>query len=105
VEKIAVILGYRLDCVVSDLAPRLSGIRDTDAARSVELARSALKLASRTLRTGGRLLIKTFQSPEADSLFAELKTNFASVQRARPEATRRGSSEIYLLAKGFKLRA
>ena len=90
------------DCVLSDLAPRLSGIRDADASRAVNLNRSALSLAVRVLRPGGSFLAKSFSSDELENFVSDIKNYFRSVQRTRPEATRRGSSEIYVCAKGFR---
>lgn len=101
-EKVKGLLGARADCVLSDLSPRLSGIRDADRSRSVELARSALQVASCLLRPGGNFLVKTFMGEELKSLSLELKGPFRSLQRTRPESTRKGSSEIYLCAQGFK---
>jgi 23S rRNA (uridine2552-2'-O)-methyltransferase len=101
-ETIRRLLGSAADCVVSDLAPRLSGIRDADLSRSAELVCSALRLSELLLKPGGKLLLKTFQGGGTDVLFAEIQKRFASAQRTRPEATRHGSSEIYFVARGFK---
>lgn len=101
-EKVKELLGSWVDCVLSDLSPRLSGIHHADVSRSVELGRSALKVASHLLRPGGNFLVKTFVGEELNIFSLELKKHFRSVQRTRPEATRRGSSEIYLCAKGFQ---
>jgi 23S rRNA (uridine2552-2'-O)-methyltransferase len=92
--------GY--DCVLSDLSPRLSGIRDADSVRSIELARAALGIACRLLRPGGRFLVKSFVGDDLKAFSEELSERFETVQRTRPEATRKGSSEIYLCAKGFR---
>jgi 23S rRNA (uridine2552-2'-O)-methyltransferase len=86
---------------LSDLAPRLSGIRDADSARCLELNRTALSLAIALLRPGGSFLIKSFVSQELQTFTLELKKHFHSVQRTRPEATRQGSSEFYYVAKSF----
>jgi 23S rRNA (uridine2552-2'-O)-methyltransferase len=101
-EAIKRLLGSAAECVLSDLAPRLSGIRDADLSRSAELVRSALRLSDSLLKPGGKLLVKTFQGDETDLVFTEIQSRFASAQRTRPEATRQGSSEIYVLARGFK---
>ncbi len=101
-EKIKGLLGSYADCVLSDVAPRLSGIHHADVARSVDLAFSALKLAIDLLRTGGNFLVKTFVGEEAKPFALELKKHFRSVQATRPESTRKGSSEIYYRAKGFR---
>lgn len=90
------------DCVLSDLAPRLSGIRDADISRSLELVRMAHGVARELLGPGGSFVAKTFAADELRDFFAELKRDFASVERTRPEATRKGSSEIYFCARGFK---
>jgi 23S rRNA (uridine2552-2'-O)-methyltransferase len=100
-EKIEELIGGPADCVLSDLAPKLSGIRDADMARALELNRSALRVAEKLLRPGGSLLIKSFMSEEVRTLTVELKQFFASVERTKPEATRQGSSEFYFFAKGF----
>jgi 23S rRNA (uridine2552-2'-O)-methyltransferase len=101
-QKIKEILGGPAHCVLSDLAPRLSGIRDADTARCLELNRTALKVATELLRPGGTLLVKSFVNPELQTFTLELKKYFSSVQRTRPEATRQASSEVYFCATGFR---
>jgi 23S rRNA (uridine2552-2'-O)-methyltransferase len=100
-RKIAELARGKVHCVLSDLSPRLSGIRDADTARCLELNRTALALAIALLRPGGSFLVKSFVSQELQTFTLELKKHFHSVQRTRPEATRQGSSEFYYLAKGF----
>jgi 23S rRNA (uridine2552-2'-O)-methyltransferase len=101
-EKIKVLLGAAADAVISDMAPKLSGIRDADMARAAELQRLALQVAARLLRPGGLLVTKSFMSNDLRELTAELKNFFADVQRTKPEATRQGSSEFYFIAKNFR---
>ena len=100
-EKIKELLGGRADCVLSDLAPKLSGIRDADMARCLDLNRTALRVAVKILRPGGAVLIKSFISDDLQLFTDELKCYFPSVQRTKSEATRQGSSEFYFYAKGF----
>jgi 23S rRNA (uridine2552-2'-O)-methyltransferase len=100
-KKIPELVAGKVHCVLSDLAPRLSGIRDADAARCLELNRTALTVATALLRPGGCLLAKGFVNQELQTFTLELKQHFHSVQRTRPEATRQGSSEFYFLAKDF----
>lgn len=102
IKEITATLGSKADCILSDLSPRLTGIRDADVSRSLELCRSALRLASGLLRPGGHLLVKTFVGEELRAYSEELARRFRTVERTRPEATRRGSSEIYICAKGFR---
>jgi 23S rRNA (uridine2552-2'-O)-methyltransferase len=101
-QRIMEYLGRPADSVISDLAPKLTGIRDTDEARSLELNRTALEIAKRLLRAGGSFLIKSFVSEELRTFSTELDKQFGSVQRTRPDASRKGSSEIYLFAKDYR---
>jgi len=100
-KKIPELVAGKVHCVLSDLAPRLSGIRDADAARCLELNRTALTVATALLRPGGSFLVKGFVNQELHTFTLELKQHFHSVQRTRPEATRQGSSEFYFFAKDF----
>jgi 23S rRNA (uridine2552-2'-O)-methyltransferase len=100
-KKISELVDGKVHCVLSDLAPRLSGIRDADAARCLELNRTALTVATALLRPGGSFLAKGFVNQELHTFTLELKQHFHSVQRTRPEATRQGSSEFYFFAKDF----
>jgi len=100
-KKIQELLNGPADCVLSDLAPKLSGIRDADSARCLELNQAALAVGAQLLRANSSLLIKSFISNDLQSFTAELKKYFSAVQRTKPEATRQGSSEFYFYAKGF----
>ncbi|GAB4372767.1 MAG: 23S rRNA (uridine(2552)-2'-O)-methyltransferase [Deltaproteobacteria bacterium] len=100
--RILAFLGRKADTVVSDIAPNTSGIAVTDRARSADLVRAVAALAKETLREGGSFLAKIFAGPEADEVFRELEERFAKVKRIRPGATRKESSELYLLAQGFR---
>lgn len=97
VEYIAKEVGPR-DVVISDLAPATSGIRVTDASRSMELALKALSIGLAVLKTGGHFLCKVFEGPDVTALRAELARHFSKVQTLRPSAVRKASTEIYLLA-------
>ena len=101
-QEIKKLLGGAAHCVLSDLAPRLSGIRDADTARCLELNRTALSVAMELLRPGGSLLIKSFINTELQAFTMEIKQNFRSIQRTRPEATRQASSEFYFCAKDYQ---
>jgi 23S rRNA (uridine2552-2'-O)-methyltransferase len=101
-KKIEEIVHGKAHCVLSDLAPRLSGIRDADVARCLELNRAALAVAITLLRPGGSFLAKSFINQELHTFTVELKKHFHSVQRTRPEATRQASSEFYFFAKDFR---
>lgn len=100
--RIKELIGGLAHCVLSDMAPKLSGIRDADLARCQELNRLALQVAKELLRPGGVLLVKSFVSEDLQTYSAELRNYFATVQRTKPEASRQGSSEFYFYAKGYQ---
>ncbi len=92
----------RVDLVLSDMAPNLSGIKDYDQARSIQLAEQALNFAKRVLRVGGSFLIKLFQGTESLIFEKEARSIFDEVFLIKPDASRRRSSEIFLLARNFR---
>jgi 23S rRNA (uridine2552-2'-O)-methyltransferase len=102
VVRIRQALGGEADVVTSDLSPNFTGIGFQDHRRSCELVRKALAAARRLLRPGGTFLAKAFHGEELESVVAELKADFRQVKRIVPAASRKASSEIYLLAKGFR---
>ncbi len=88
--------------VLCDLAPKLTGIRDTDEARASELACGAITLLDDLLQPGGRLVLKLFMNAELPALVRSLNARFEQVKTTRPETTRRGSSELYAVAFGHR---
>jgi len=90
------------DLIVSDMSPNLSGIGAADAARSQDLCELALQFAVHHLRPGGDFLVKAFQASGFSQYVAQLKRRFRSVTVRKPAASRAGSSEVYLLARGHK---
>jgi len=92
-------LGGRADLVLVDVAPKLTGIRDADTAHQAELVRMAIARARAWLRPSGAMLVKLFMNAEYPALLRELRAQFAEVRVRRPEATRRGSAELYALAR------
>ena len=101
-ERIGAHAGESVGCVLSDMAPRLSGIRDADRRRALELAVRAFEIAGSILSPRGAFLFKTFAGTDIDALLKEMSECFRTVQRARSAATRKGSSEVYVVAKGFR---
>jgi len=95
-------LGRQADVVLSDLAPKLTGIRATDEARSHELNETTLALLPRLLVPGGRFVMKTFMSGDLEATLRATRARFDAVKTTRPDATRRGSSELYVLGLGFR---
>ena len=91
----------RVDILLSDLAPKLSGVRARDEAQAEALAHAALALADQVLKPGGKLVMKLFTGDAATQLLRELRARFANVRATRPGATRKESAEIYAIAVGF----
>jgi 23S rRNA (uridine2552-2'-O)-methyltransferase len=86
--------------VLSDAAPKLSGIRDVDRAAIEELHEAALRVVDRVLRPGGAILLKGFPGPEGDRLRATLRERFGRVSEVRPEGRRATSKELYWVIPG-----
>lgn len=94
--------GRGVDLVLSDMAPNISGVAGVDQARSVGLAELALDFAVNHLKPQGNFLVKVFQGSGFDELVAEVRRHFAQVMIRKPEASRSRSSEVYLVAKGWR---
>ena len=92
--------GRRVDLVLSDMAPNLSGVATVDQARGMLLAELALEFAVKWLKPKGSLLVKVFQGEGFDEFRRQLNASFQSVGVRKPKASRDRSSEVYLLAKG-----
>ena len=97
-----VLAGAEVDVVLSDMAPNLSGIAASDAARSLHLAELAAEFACKHLKPEGVLLVKAFQGSGYSQFVERLKRDFRSVATRKPEASRETSAELYLLARGRK---
>jgi 23S rRNA (uridine2552-2'-O)-methyltransferase len=94
--------GRKVDLVVSDLAPNLSGVESADQARSVHLGELALEFAVQWLQPGGDLVVKAFQGDGFSELQRALKIHFDKVYVRKPKASRDRSREVYLVGKGFR---
>lgn len=92
----------KLDLVLSDMAPNLSGMKEIDQPRMVYLMELALDFAVLMLKTGGVLLVKGFQGEGIDGFREIMKAKFAQVKTCKPKASRDRSREIYLLGVGLK---
>lgn len=91
-----------VDVVVSDLAPKTTGIKDVDEARSLRLAGIALEVSRARGKPGGHFIAKLFMGGDFEQFRADIRVLFAEVKVVRPEATRGASMEIYLV--GLKKR-
>jgi 23S rRNA (uridine2552-2'-O)-methyltransferase len=92
-------LGGQAALVLCDAAPKLTGVRATDRAREEALLETVEALLPQILAPGGDLLLKLLESPEAQTIAKRIGVGFASARTLRPKATRKGSSEKYLLAR------
>ncbi len=89
----------KVDAVLSDMAPKLSGIRDRDQARSIALVEKALELSEALVCVGGVFVAKFFQGRDVEALQKRARELFGEVKMLRPEATREGSREAFIIAK------
>ena len=104
VEKIMERLqGQRVNLVISDIAPNLSGMDAVDQPRAMYLTELAQDFAHQVLISGGHLLVKAFQGDGFDAFVATLKGNFSTVTICKPKASRPRSREVYVLARRYKL--
>jgi 23S rRNA (uridine2552-2'-O)-methyltransferase len=99
---IDLLAGTRIDLVLSDMAPNLSGIASADAARSVHLAEVAADFAAKYLQPNGAFLVKAFQGSGYSQYVERLKRLFRSVAVRKPAASRAASAEVYLLGRQLR---
>jgi len=91
-----------VDIVLSDMAPNTTGHAATDHLRIMALLEAAYPFACEVLKPGGTFVAKVFQGGTEHELLQRMKKDFATVKHAKPKASRAGSSEIYVVASGFK---
>ena len=101
-ERILESLGGPCDVLLSDAAPKLSGVRERDDAAEEYLLLAVEALNGSLLKKGGDLLIKLLECPEAQAFQKRLRARYSSVKTVKSAATRKGSRERYLLARGFQ---
>ncbi|OHX35038.1 23S rRNA methyltransferase [Methylomonas sp. LWB] len=94
--------GRPVHLLLSDMAPNMSGSRETDQPRAIYLGELALDAAEQFLIQGGTFLIKMFQGAGFDEYYNQVRLRFNSVAIRKPKASRPRSNEVYILAKGFK---
>jgi 23S rRNA (uridine2552-2'-O)-methyltransferase len=94
-------LGRGADVVLSDVAPKASGILVVDQARAIELARSALDAATSALRPNGSFVVKVFRGEDFDRFLADVRQRFRKVNVVIPSATRVESREAFVVARGY----
>lgn len=101
-DKLQILDTDKADLVISDMAPNMSGMREIDQPRAMLLAELALDMARAVLACNGTLLVKVFHGEGLQEFQKALKESFVEVKTRKPKASRARSSEIYLLARGFR---
>mgnify|MGYP001821918461 CR=1 FL=1 len=95
--------GSRVDLVMSDMAPNISGMEAVDQPRSMYMAELAVDFAARVLREGGDLLFKAFQGEGFDTLIKRLRSQYRQVKIRKPRASRPRSREVYVIARHYRV--
>ncbi len=101
-ERLKKLLDGKADIVMSDMAANTTGHQQTDHLRTIALVEAAYEFAKEVLETGGIFIAKVFKGGMEAALLSDVKRNFAKVSHAKPDASRQGSPEEYLVAVGFR---
>ena len=101
-EILAAIGADKVDLVISDMAPNMSGVKTADQPRAMYLVELALDLARQVLKPGGSFLVKIFHGEGFDEYLKDMRISFGSVVTRKPGASRARSRETYLLGRQFK---
>ena len=101
-EKIKQTIKDKADVILSDMSPDISGNYSVDQARSVWLSEKALDAAEQLLKPGGNFVCKVFEGGDTKEFIEKTKRRFYIVKRFSPKASRKSSSEIYVIAKSLK---
>ena len=102
-ELMARVGDHKLDLVISDMAPNMSGNKSVDMPKAMYLVELAFEFASQVLAPGGCVLVKVFQGAGFDQVLAYARQHFRQVVMRKPQASRARSRESYLLAKDYKV--
>jgi len=100
--RLTALMGAKVDVVLSDMAPNTTGHAATDHLRIIALAEMALEFASHILAPGGSFVAKVFQGGTESLMLTPMKRMFAQVKHVKPPASRKDSSELYVLGMGFR---
>lgn len=100
-EKIMDAMERKVNVLLSDLAPNISGVWQLDHARQISLTQSAVSIAEKILVNNGNAVLKAFEGEMLNELRSELKTKFKKLHIYKPKSSRKASSEIYLICLGY----
>lgn len=101
-QLITELQGQRVDVIISDMAPNLSGQKSVDLPKTIHLLELALDCADNILKKNGTFLFKAFQGAGLEEFVKSVKTRFSQVKYRKPAASRPESTEVYVLATGFR---
>lgn len=102
-NKIAeIVQNHKVDLVLSDMSPNISGIRTADQARTMELVELAEAAADRWVKPGGALVVKIFQGEGVEDWIRRIRTKYDKFKQVKPEASRPDSREMYAVAQQFR---
>jgi 23S rRNA (uridine2552-2'-O)-methyltransferase len=101
-EEVKIPINGTAQVIISDASPKLCGIKDIDNLRSADLADNALTVCDHLLMQGGNFVLKVFQGEEFNNIVKNIKERFKTVKTTKPPSSRKGSVEMYVVAKGFR---
>lgn len=101
IQQALEIAGGPFDVVVSDMSPKLSGIREADQAAAVRCGELAEHASLKALKVGGHLVIKVFKGPDVDAFIKKLKARFKKIEREELDSSRSSSNEYYLICQNL----
>jgi 23S rRNA (uridine2552-2'-O)-methyltransferase len=100
-EVLTALAGAPVDVVISDMSPDITGHYTVDQARSFFLSERALEVAAQVLKKGGHFACKLFEGEDSPAFIKKVRSTFRQVKVYSPQASRKSSSEVYIVAKGF----
>ncbi len=92
----------KIDVIISDAAPSLTGIKDIDQLNTMDLANNVMKIASNLLKNKGNLVMKSFQGPQYPLLLNKIKSEFKVVKTYKPDSSRNSSAEMFIVGLNYK---
>jgi len=101
-EKILSTMGRKVDLILSDLSPNIIGVWQVDHARQISMTQNAASVADKILVKNGNAVFKAFEGSMLNELRDSLKTKFSKVKLYKPKASKKASSEIYIVCLGYK---
>lgn len=97
-DKIKSEFDWSADVVLSDAAPKLTGIKDIDQLKSIDIAENVLKISDSILKIEGNMIVKVFQGEGFEEYLKKVKKKFKIVKTTKPPSSKKGSMEMYLIA-------